>query len=337
MADISNFKGILIEFAFEKYDNKLAGFHDKFYSEFPYKMEGLDEETYFQNFMDWLIFEKKLPETGKTIVEEYVNDHPEIDEGTRQLLLGTMKFINSEFIVISKEGLNLVIKDRNNDKHYNIVFHTNIPGIGRNTLLKGRIHPFGNTYLIAGAFAVHNSPMILDPEIMINAYEQGMVNDAEKLILSGYSKLTAILNKYPSQWVDGICSELSISTKGKKNIKAQAIAEKLKNDMPLILASLPTRPKEALKILLDNEGYANYGKLKDFDDEISFWWADKPPKSTIGILRVKGLLVVGKMPINGRMYRVALIPEDIRDEVKKHLQNSLGQATFNIDFNTDKK
>lgn len=326
MIDISNFKSILARYAADKYGDKAARFHDRFYNEFPYKIEGLDGETYFQNFMDWLIFEKRLPETGKTIVEEYINDHPEIEEGTKQLLLGTMKLINSEFIVISKKGLNHVIKDRNNDKHYNAILQANRHNlsIGPNTMLKGRIHPWGGNYLFAGAFGVHNSPMILDPEIMMHSYEQGMINDAEKLILLSYSKLTAILNKYPSQWVDGICSSLSISTKGKKNIKVQAIAEKLKNDMPLILASLPPRSKEALKILLDNEGYANYGKLKGFDDEISFWWADKPPKSTIGILRVKGLLAVGKMPINGRMYRAALIPEDIRDEVKKHIQNSLG-------------
>ena len=331
MIGISNFKSILAEYAGNKYGNKFAGFHDSFYSEFPYKIEGLDRDTYIKNFMDWFIFEKRLPETGKTIVEEYINEHPEIEDSTKQLLLGTMNFISSEFIVISKNGLNLLIKDRKSDKRYNAIFQANNPNIGRNTVLIGRIHPFGDTYLFAGAIGLYNSPMILDPEIMMDAYEHGMVNDAEKLMLTTYSKLTAILNKYPHQWVDGICSQLSIDTKGKKNIKAQAIAEKLKKDMPLILASLPQKPKEALRILLDNGGYANYGKLKEFDDEVSFWWVDKPPRSTIGILRVNGLLAVGKMPINSRMYKVALIPEDIRDEVKKHITNSLDtkQVTFN--------
>ncbi|MBI4738942.1 hypothetical protein HY772_05270 [Candidatus Woesearchaeota archaeon] len=317
MIDANNFKDVLIEYATSKYGDKFAEFHDKFYDEFPYKMEGLDKKLYFKNFMDWLIFEKKLPPMGKTIVEEYIAEHPDMDENTKQKLKGTKEFIASEFIVISKKVLSLKVKDRKTGKLYNSIFQVNIPGIGINSLLIGRIHPFGGTYLFAGAFGVHNSPMILDPDIMMTAYEEKMIRDTEKLILSRYSKLTAILNKYPSQWVDGICGELSLDTKGRKNIKAQVIAEKLKRDMPVIFASLPEKSKEVLKILLNNGGYVNYGKLKDFEDDISFFWIDNPPTSTIGILRIKGLLAVGKMPLNGRMYEVALIPEDIREEIKK--------------------
>jgi hypothetical protein len=36
--------------------------------------------------------------------------------------------------------------------------------------------------------------------------------------------MTAILNKYPAQWVNGICNRLGLSTKGKKNIKVKDIA-----------------------------------------------------------------------------------------------------------------
>lgn len=319
MIDENNFKDILVEYATTKYGDKLAEFHDKFYDEFPYKLEGLDKKSYVKNFMDWLIFEKKLPNTGKTIVEEYIDEYPDMDESEKQKLIGTMEFIVSEFIVLSKKGLNLKVKDRKTGKIYNAIFQINIPAVGINSLLIGRIHHFGGIYLFAGAFGVYNSPMILDPDIMMNAYEESMIRDAEKLILSDYSKLTAILNKYPSQWVDGICSELSLDTKGRKNIKSQIIAEKLKKDMHLILTTLPEKSKEVLKIILNNRGYVNYGKLKEFDDEISFWWINNPPTSTIGILRVKGLLAVGKMPKNGRMYEVALIPEDIREEIKKTL------------------
>lgn len=319
MIDVDNFKDILVEYATTKYGDKLAEFHDKFYGEFPYKIEDIDKKSYFKNFMDWLIFEKKLPHSAKTIVEEFIDEHPEMDESTKQKLIGAMEFIVSEFIVLSKKGLILKVKDRKTGEIYNALFQVKIPGVGINTLLMGRIHPFGNIYFFAGAFGVYNSPMILDPDIMMNAYEEKMIRDAEELVLSNYSKLTAILNKYPSHWVDGICSELSIDTKGRKNIKAQIISEKLKKGMPLIFASLPEKSKEVLKILLDNGGYINYGKLKEFDDEIGFWWANNPPTSTIGILRVKGLLAVGRMPQNGRMYKIALIPEDIREEIKKML------------------
>ena len=72
MIDVSNFTDVLGEYASGKYGSKPAEFHGMFYDEFPYKLEGLDKEAYAKNFMDWLIFEKKLPDTGKTIVEEHL-------------------------------------------------------------------------------------------------------------------------------------------------------------------------------------------------------------------------------------------------------------------------
>lgn len=320
MIDENNFKQVLFEYAMEKYEKRLDEFYDRFFDEFPYDYDGLSDELHFKNFIDWLMIEKKLPETGKTIVEEFVYKNPELNEEMKQKLLNMKNVISSEFIVLSNKKLDLNLKDRKTGKSYHVRLYSDVRGVGRNTLIKGRIHPFGTYYRFAGAFMSHNSPMILDPDIMMNAYEEKMIKDAEKLTLSNYSKLTAILNKYPSQWVDGICNELSLGTKGKKNIKAQIIAEKIKRDMPKIFASLPEKSKEVLKIILNDGGCINYGKLKDFEDGISFWWVNNPPTSPIGILRVKGLLAVGKMPQNGRMYSIALVPEDIREEIKKMME-----------------
>ena len=78
---------------------------------------------------------------------------------------------------------------------------------------------------------------------------------------------------------------------------------------------IPKKSREALKLVLDNGGFVKYGKLKSYDDEITFWWSDDPPTSTIGVLRLNALLVVGRIPMAGRMHKVALIPVDIRDEL----------------------
>src|SRR3989344_8575070 len=118
MIDANNFKEILTKYIATKYESKLAEFHDTFYDEFPYKIEELDEKSYVKNFMDWLIFEKKLPETGKTIVEEYIDENQELDESTKHKLIGTMKFICSEFVVLSKHGLSIKIKDIKTGAYY---------------------------------------------------------------------------------------------------------------------------------------------------------------------------------------------------------------------------
>lgn len=317
MIDENNFKQVLFEYTMEKYENKLDEFYDKFFDEFPYDYKGISDELHFKNFIDWLMIEKKLPETGKTIVEEFVCQHPELNEEMKQKLLNMKNVISSEFVVLSKNKLELTLKDRKTGNLYPARLYSNVSGIGRNTLIIGRIHPFGTFYRFAGAFISHNSPMILDTDVLMNAFEDRSIEQAESIVLAPYAKLTAILNKYPFQWVDGICDELGIDVKEKKDVKVKLIANMLQSNIKEIIAAIPQKSKEALNLILNNGGFLQYGKLKAYDDEISFWWNENPPKSTIGILRLKGILAVGKMPIAGRMYKVAVIPKDIIGPLQK--------------------
>ena len=317
MIDENNFKQVIFEYAMEKYEKRLDEFYDKFFDEFPYDYEGLGDELHFKNFIDWLMIEKKLPDTGKTIVEEFVDVHQELAEQMKQNLLGMKNVISSEFVILSKNNLELTLKDRKTGKLYPVRLHSNVSGIGRNTIIIGRIHPFGTFYRFAGAFMSYNSPMILDTDVLMNAFEEKSIERAESIVLAPHTKLTAILNKYPFQWIDSICEEIKINVKERKDAKVKLIAAKLQNNIVEIIANLPKKSKEALNLILNNGGFLQYGKLKGYDDEISFWWNENPPTSTIGILRLKGILVVGRMPIAGRMYKMALIPKDIRELVQK--------------------
>jgi len=326
MINEENFKQVIFEYASEKYRKQFQEFYDKFYGEFPYKYEGLDEELNFKNFIDWLINEKTLPATGKTIVEEFVDEYPEIDEEMKQKLLQMKNVINSEFIVISKKHLNLKFKDIKSNETYNVVLYADNPNINVNSFITGRIHPFGNYYRTCGVFLIRNSPFILDPDIFMESFNEAQIKKAENIILLKNSKISTIINKYPAQWVNGICEEFSISIKGKKSIKAEMIASKIQEELQSILNSIPEESKKALKIVLNNGGVVKYNKLQDYDDEITFWWSEKPPNSTIGLLRLKGLLAVGKMPMSGKMYNIAIIPDDIRKELKNLLNNPKDDA-----------
>ena len=241
----------------------------------------------------------------------------------KQNLLGMKNVISSEFIVLSKNNLELALKDRKTGKIYPTRLYSNVSGIGRNTLITGRIHPFGTFYRFAGAFMSYNSPMILDADVLMNAFEDKSIERVESMILAPYAKLTAILNKYPFQWIDGICDELGIDIKEIKDAKVRLIADKLQGNIQEIIAKLPQKSKEALNLILNNGGFLQYGKLKAYDDDISFCWNECPPTSTIGILRLKGILAVGKMPIAGRMYKVALIPKDIRELIQNQMMVKL--------------
>ncbi|MEW5896664.1 MAG: hypothetical protein AB1668_03160 [Nanoarchaeota archaeon] len=306
----------LYDYCGKRYSQKeMEEFMRKFEKEFPYPIEDIDPQNFIRNYMDWLVLEKVLPATGKRITESYVEEHQELNEEIKQKILNTKNVIVSKFVVISKEGLNLKLKSMLNGNYYNVVQISNNPQIQANTIILGRIFPWGQIYRFAGAMLLMHTPMIVDPDIMMHMYEKKEKERAESLILSPSTKLTAILNKYPFQWVDGICNALSLGTSGRKNDKARDIFDKVTNDMPKIIHELPEKSKEVLKLLLQSGGSVKYNLLKDYDDEITWWWNSNPPKSTIGRLRVHGLIVVGRMPQSSKFYKVAMIPKDLQEKI----------------------
>ncbi len=307
----------LYDYCSQKYNKKeMTQFVNNLEDEFPYHIEGMDVNNFFKNFIDWFVLEKIIPKTGKRLTESYVEEHLELDEETKQKILNTKKVIFSKFVVITKDGLNLKLKNMKDGNYYNVVQVFNNPQIQANTMILGRIFPWGNIYRFAGVMALAYTPMILDPDIMMHAYEKKEIERAENIILSSSTKLTAVLNKYPFSWVDGMCGALSLGTGGRKNEKVKDIAEKLIADLPTITSKLPGRSKEALKFILNNGGFVKYSLLKEYDDEISWWWNNHPPKSTIGLLRLYGLIVVGKMPKSSKLYKTAMIPKELQEKLK---------------------
>ncbi len=311
----------LYDYCGTKYNKKeMTNFLNQFGEKIPYHLKGIDQDNFIRNFMDWFVLERIMSETGKRLTESYVEEHPELDEETKQKILKTKNIIASEFVVIAKEGLNVKLKDRKTGNYYKVVQVSNNPQIQANTMILGRIFPWGQIHRFAGAMALAYTPLILDPDIMMHHYEKKEKERAESIILSPSTKLTAVLNKYPFQWVDGICNALSLETGGRKNDKAKDIAEKLITDLSEIVSGLPEKSKEALTFILQNDGSVKYSLLKDYDDEISWWWNNHPPKSTLGLLRLYGLIVVGKMPQGPKLYKVAMIPKDLQEKLAIILQ-----------------
>ena len=193
----------LYDYCSKKYSKKeMAELLYKFEEEFPYHIEGIDKQNFIRNYMDWFVLEKIMPETGKRITESYVEEHPELDEEKKQKILNTKNLIVSKFVVISKGSLNLKIKNMKDGSYYNVVQVSNNPQIQPNTMIIGRIFPYGNIYSFAGTMILQHTPMIIDPDIMMHAYEKKEIERMENIPFSPSAKLTAVLNKYPFQWID---------------------------------------------------------------------------------------------------------------------------------------
>jgi len=319
MINEHNFKQTLFDYAFDKYGLRFEEFFNSFRKEFPYDYDGLSDDLYFKNFIDWLMIEKPLPDTHKTIIEEYVEEHPVIEEQLKSKLLSMKNVVRSEFVVISKKCLELKLKDRKTNITYHVVLYKNNPDVSANCLLTGRLHPFGEKCLFAGVFLISRSPMIFDADVIRDMYLNSLVKDIENTLVSQNTKLSTILSKYPIQWIDGMCINYEIEGVRIKDQKIQSIVLHILSNINSIISKLTEESRKAASKIIASGGIAKYIILKEFDDHMSFFWIDSPPSSTIGLLRLQEIIHVGRMQINGRMHRVAFIPKDIRENVAEAL------------------
>jgi hypothetical protein len=150
-----------------------------------------------------------------TIADEFAKNTPDLSPEMNEIILGMKNTIRSRFIVISKKDLFLNIKDMKTREVYKLKLHAPSP-VYPNAILTGRIHPFGDHYRFAGVFFMSTSPLLLDPDILMSAYENDGLKKIESILLRKSSSLQSILNKYPHHWIDWICKNYGLKERLKK-------------------------------------------------------------------------------------------------------------------------
>ncbi len=301
--------------------------------ECPYNLEELDSEFAFKEFAEWFTSKRIQPSTGKTVVREFVENYEkDMEPGLKEKLLQLETMFYGEFEVIATGDTQVILAAITSGERYKVkLFEENIAAYKVGRIVRGRIHPWGDVYRFAGIIRVKPSneeiarrmglitPGMVDS--LMGRYDKDMIKKAESIILNPKSTLSSVLNKYPAQWVDGICKALGIAVQGEKREKVKMIAGKYQSmEIQTILEGLPLQCKEALKLVLEKGGWVKYSQLASrFDDEISYGWDEDPPKSTIGIIRLHALLLVGRMGISGRMYKIAVVPLELRAVIEKYI------------------
>ncbi|MBC8521590.1 MAG: hypothetical protein H8D26_06335 [Methanomicrobia archaeon] len=185
------------------------------------------------------------------------------------------------------------------------------------------------------------------PEVdgMMNYVVTARLKAQELKTISPNSTLSPALNTYPSVWIDAICREFRISTSvkkrkenqsvveyfkdrirhklGKRREKIQGIVEYLtdKKRLASVVGKLPKASKDALRFVSEQGGCVEVEQVKSFRTilEDGWYWANKPPKSPIGRLRVRGLFFVGNAGESGEPHTVAVIPEELRQPLREIL------------------
>ncbi|MGB8644761.1 MAG: hypothetical protein WCF84_05960 [Anaerolineae bacterium] len=142
--------------------------------------------------------------------------------------------------------------------------------------------------------------------------------------------LMPALNKSNSQIVDAICHSLNLSSKGRRNLKAAKIGETLTDPVRLhaIIAKRPIEQRLELKRVLDAGGWIRLAALtEEFGSQTGdqWFWNEKPPTSTLGQLRVHGLVFIGQALIGKKKTHVAVVPTDLRAPLSEILLPQAGK------------
>lgn len=163
----------------------------------------------------------------------------------------------------------------------------------------------------------------VSPTRMMNYVTDSWRTDRESKPINLNTTISAGLNKYPINWVNGVAKAIGISTKERKKEKIEKIVSRITTQLDGVIEKLPPESREALKLVIKAGGWVRYNQLsKKFggEEDDSYFWESEPPASTIGILRLHALLFVGKAGIGGRMYKVGVVPKDIREGLEEMLR-----------------
>ena len=282
-----NFKQALFEYFSDNYEKRAGELIRELADEFPYSNDGLDPDLSTKNFADWLMIEMPLPDTGKTVVEEFIEKNPNLPEELKNGMSRMKNIIRGGFRVLSYSAGIVKLEKKDNSAKYSVkLYHTTDPTILRvGTEINGRIHEFDEYYRFAGIFSTKvpkSNFLFPDMDVLLDLFEKDRLDKIQNSILSSGAEITALLKNYPSAWINAICKLYNISSR-KKYEKINMISHKLSTNLPEIMGSLSSDSKEVLRKTLNKEGVIKYSQLKEFDDDIHYFWTECP-KSPIGAL-----------------------------------------------------
>jgi hypothetical protein len=322
-----------LEYAEEKYDEECR----RYASECPDYLK-LEPELYYKQVYNWFLCEKILPSTGKTVLEEFVEKSvAPSDPETAARLLQEREQTRGSFRILDNSNAPLLVAEHLESRRTYVVVTKMDRAKALNfftsrSVIKGKIHPWGERYhMFDGILTKQENDEefarrlgLITPgmfEGIMDRMEDDWVKKYESVLLNTNSTLQSVMNKYPSQWVDAICSALGIDIKTVrvKREKIQVVVSKLELHLEeVIKKKLGERHVAALKVLSENGWMVKYGQLaRVFSTYIGFGWNQHPPTSEIGVLRLHGLVAVGRIPEAGRLFRVALVPLELRAPLER--------------------
>ncbi len=159
--------------------------------------------------------------------------------------------------------------------------------------------------------------------------------------------LAMALTKSPAQWLDAVCIALNLELRSParrtRRARIEAVIANLSHidDLARCVLDLPPHARAALRRVLENGGSLRLSTLeRDFGDMTGdgWFWSEQPPTSSLGELRRRALLFIGRnaslrkstrataLPpavtaAPKRPAKIAVIPLELRESLKRILSD----------------
>lgn len=138
---------------------------------------------------------------------------------------------------------------------------------------------------------------------------------------TGTLTLPRALDQIPAEWLDAACRFHGLRSPARlRRDRARQLARVLVRDPGAALRVLAGLDHDGqgealLHMLLQRGGWARVGAITrrfGTDAGDGYFWAEKPPASPLGRLRLACLVFVGRARVEGRSPRAAVVPVDLR-------------------------
>ena len=309
-----NFVQLLVDWAEKNHAEDL----DRHMGEYPYPIDFDTEKSKRGQILTWFVLEWKNPQTGTTILEEFLARYiknPERAAGLRRFGL----VLYGNFRIIRHVSIHEVdVVDKSTQKEYRVRFGNKIPPA---LSFSGYIYPSEGEYHATGVVMFQLPPadgQFITPDMQDELLRQIMKEKQEKVEaapISATAKLSTYLRNQPVELVTMTAEFLDVPY-GKKRERIAAIGAALSGDgADRIIKSLPKKERDCLLYVYRSpQNAVKHGELERRfgNDDFDVFLSERRARSTIGRLRGKGLLMVGGKVMDDKRYKVAVVPAEIR-------------------------
>ena len=318
-----NFLDLFTDYAQWRYSDTVYDYYDAC----PYSLDFDSDELVYKQIMTWLMYERKNA-SGRTELDEFVDEFVD-DARLASKILRIKNLVYDTFLIErgADASNRMLIRSASDGRVFTVeIMGSNSSVYSKGSIIIGMIHPWHDdgTYRTTGIFHVmvknrdqHKDYGAPDPEMfgeIRQMMERNLRRREESFTIPSNPTIGPLLNKFPIDWVNGVCDSLGIDKRRVRKEKIRMIKSMLtsENSLGRIVSGLSEDERIGLRLVFEKGCAAKYSDLcrRVGKDDTGLEW-DKMPASVVGRLRRHGLLVVGKKRIMTNTYKTAVIPADV--------------------------